>query len=61
MYNIIRLLRKLCIRFDAYSPKRKNDLFNTIILEGDAVGVDEGGIVAQVATTIDVECFLMMS
>tara|TARA_Y100000815_G_scaffold268651_1_gene290080 strand:- start:481 stop:1179 length:699 start_codon:yes stop_codon:yes gene_type:complete len=28
-----------------------------LVLEGDAVGVDEGGIVAQVATTIDVECF----
>ena len=28
-----------------------------LILEGDAVGIDEGGIVAQVATTIDVECF----
>ena len=28
-----------------------------LVLEGDAVGIDEGGIVAQVATTIDVECF----
>lgn len=28
-----------------------------LVLEGDAVGVDEGGIVAQVATTIDVECY----
>ena len=28
-----------------------------LVLEGDAVGVDEGGIVTQVATTIDVECF----
>ena len=27
-----------------------------LVLEGDAVGVDEGGIVAQVATTIDVKC-----
>ena len=28
-----------------------------LVLEGDAVGIDEGGIVAQVATTIDVECY----
>ena len=28
-----------------------------LVLEGDAVGIDEGGIVTQVATTIDVECF----
>ena len=28
-----------------------------LVLEGDAVGVEEGGIVTQVATTIDVECF----
>jgi len=28
-----------------------------LVLKGDAVGIDEGGIVAQVATTIDVECF----
>ncbi len=28
-----------------------------LVLEGDAIGVDEGGIVTQVATTIDVECF----
>jgi large subunit ribosomal protein L25 len=28
-----------------------------LVLEGDAVGIDEGGIIAQVATTIDVECF----
>ena len=28
-----------------------------LVLEGDAVGVDEGGIVTQVATTINVECF----
>ena len=27
-----------------------------LVLEGDAVGIDEGGIVAQVATTIDVKC-----
>ena len=27
-----------------------------LVLEGEAVGVDEGGIVTQVATTIDVEC-----
>jgi len=28
-----------------------------LVLEGDAVGIEEGGIVAQVATTIDVECY----
>ena len=28
-----------------------------LVLEGDAIGIDEGGIVAQVATTIDVECY----
>jgi len=28
-----------------------------LVLQGDAVGIDEGGIVAQVAATIDVECF----
>ena len=28
-----------------------------LVLEGDAIGIEEGGIVAQVATTIDVECF----
>ena len=28
-----------------------------LVLEGEAVGIDEGGIVTQVATTIDVECF----
>jgi len=28
-----------------------------LVLEGDAIGIEEGGIVAQVATTIDVECY----
>tara|TARA_B100000579_G_C22833178_1_gene857162 strand:- start:1846 stop:2532 length:687 start_codon:yes stop_codon:yes gene_type:complete len=28
-----------------------------VVLEGEAVGVTEGGLVAQVATSIDIECF----
>ena len=28
-----------------------------LVLEGEAIGIDEGGIVAQVATTIDVKCY----
>jgi large subunit ribosomal protein L25 len=28
-----------------------------LVLEGEAIGIDEGGIIAQVATTIDVKCY----
>ena len=28
-----------------------------VVLEGEAVGATEGGLVAQVATSIDIECF----